>query len=185
MTNPDFAVAAAAAHYQRPGWVTRNVFNRLIARLTRMGLSLWGSRVLRVRGRTSGQLRSNPVNVLTLDGERYLVSPRGQTNWVRNLRVAGTGELVVGQRVEPFTATEIGAAGQPTGPTPDVAETSDPRSDNTAGSVLTVTVLRAYLRRWQWEVGQFFDGVGPDSTDAELLTAAPKHPMFRIAAVHR
>jgi len=185
MTYQNSAVQTAAVHYQRPGWVTRNVFNRLIARLTRTGVSLWGARVLRVRGRTSGQLRSTPVNVLTLDGERYLVSPRGQTDWVRNLRVAGTGELVVGRRVEAFTATEIGPAGQPTGPTSDVGETSDTGSADTAGSELRVAVLRAYLRRWKWEVGQFFDGVGPDSTDAELLAAAPKHPMFRIAATNR
>ncbi len=109
----------------------------------------------------------------------------GQTDWVRNLRVAGTGELVFGRRVEAFTATEICPAGQPTGPTSDVGETSDTGSADTAGSELTVAVLRAYLRRWKWEVGQFFDGVGPDSTDAELLAAAPKHPMFRIAATNR
>lgn len=154
------------AHYQQPGWLTINVFNRLIARLTRMGLSVAGSRVLRVRGRASGQIRSNPVNVLTLDGERYLVAPRGLTDWVRNLRVAGTGELVVGRRFQPFTATELTSS-----------------TGGTAADELVITVLRAYLHRWKWEIGQFFDGVGPDSTDDELLAIAHKHPIFRIATV--
>ncbi len=171
-----------SAHYQRPGWFTRNLLNRLIARLTRMGVSVWGSRVLRVRGRKSGQWRSNPVNLLTLDGTRYLVAPRGVTDWVRNLRVAGTGELVVGRRVEAFAATELpGSAPGQRSASDDGATTPDMSYDDD----LTVVVLRAYLRRWKWEVGQFFDGVGPDSTDAELLAAGPMHPMFCITAVKR
>lgn len=158
------------AHYRRPGWLTRNLMNRLVARLTRMGLSVWGSRVLRVRGRTSGQWRSNPVNVLTMDGTRYLVAPRGVTDWVRNLRVAGSGELVVGRRVEAFTATELGES----------AGVGHPGSDEA-----TITVLRAYLRRWKWEVGQFFEGVGPDSADDELRAIVPRHPIFRITTTTR
>lgn len=156
-------------HYQRPGWLTVNVMNRLTSRLTRMGVSLWGSRVLQVRGRVSGQLRSNPVNVLTLDGQRYLVSPRGQTEWVRNLRVAGTGELVLGRKAETFTAIEL-----------TLATANGVRTTEGASDELLVSVLRSYLRRWKWEVGQFFVGVGPDSTDEELLSAAPDHPIFAI-----
>ncbi len=154
-----------SAHYQPPGWFTRNLLNRGIARLTRLGLSVAGSRVLRVRGRVSGQVRANPVNVLVLAGERYLVAPRGRTDWVRNLRVAGTGELVAGRRVETFRATELVRA----------------EAGNLADALL-IAVLRAYLRRWKWEVGQFFDGVGPDATDDELLGIAPRHPVFRLAA---
>ena len=93
--------------YQRPGWFTGHVFNPIVAGLTRAGISVWGSRVLEVRGRTSGQARRTPVNPLTLDGERYLVAPRGNTQWVRNLRAAGTGRLLVGRRSEDFTAAEI------------------------------------------------------------------------------
>src|SRR3954454_8407986 len=87
---------AAGRHYARPGWFTRHVFNRIVALLTRAGVSVWGSRELRVRGRTSGEWRTTPVNLLTLQGSQYLVAPRGETQWVRNLRVAGTGELRVG-----------------------------------------------------------------------------------------
>jgi deazaflavin-dependent oxidoreductase (nitroreductase family) len=142
-------------HYREPGWFTKNVFNRLVAGLTKVGISVWGSRVLSVRGRTSGEWRSNPVNLLTFNGRDYLVSPRGQTQWVRNLRVAKSGELRVGSRVEPFTAVELG---------------DDDKAD----------VLRAYLKRWKMEVGVFFDGVSADSPDAEVARIAPNHPVFEI-----
>jgi deazaflavin-dependent oxidoreductase (nitroreductase family) len=147
--------ADGTPRYVRPGRVTA-LFNAVVAGLTRRGISVWGSRVLYVRGRTSGQWRTTPVNLLTLDGERYLVAPRGETQWVRNLRAAGRGELRVGRRVEVFTATEL----------PD-GEKAD--------------ALRAYLRRWKFEVGVFFDGVGPDSPDAELRRIGPRHPVFRLS----
>jgi len=80
------------------------VFNRAVAGLTRLGVSVWGSRVLRVRGRKSGEVRTVPVNLLTLEGTQYLVAPRGTTQWVRNLRAAdGHGELALGRKVTPFT----------------------------------------------------------------------------------
>ena len=148
--------ASATGHYKRPGWFTKNVFNRIVAGFTRLGLSVWGSRVLEVRGRTSGEWRRTPVNLLTLDGERYLVSPRGHSQWVRNMRVSGGGRLLLGPRSESFSAVELS----------DDAE--------------KVPVLRAYLKRWKAEVGVFFDGVGPDSSEQELREAAPKHPVFRL-----
>jgi deazaflavin-dependent oxidoreductase (nitroreductase family) len=143
-------------HYQQPGWFTTHVFNRVVATLTRAGFSVWGSRVLEVRGRTSGEPRRTPVNLLTLDGTRYLVAPRGETQWVRNLRVAGDGVLLLGRRRQPFTATEIADA--------------EKRE-----------VLRAYLKRWKAEVGVFFDGVDDSSPDAELDRIAPRHPVFVVA----
>ena len=141
--------------YIRPGWFTRHVFNGLVAWLTRLGVSVWGSRILRVRGRTSGEWRSTPVNLLTVDGSRYLVAPRGTTQWVRNLRVAGQGELAVGRRVESFVADELSDADKP-------------------------AILRAYLQRWRMEVGVFFGGVSAKAPEAELLRIAPNHPVFRI-----
>ena len=148
-----------ALHVRKPGWFTVNVFNRGVAWLTRRGISVWGSRVLEVRGRKSGEWRRTPVNVLTLDGRRYLVAPRGHVQWTHNMRAAGGGRLVVGKRVEEFSATEV----------LDDAE--------------KVAVLRGYLKRWKAEVGVFFGGVGPDSTDEELLAIAPRHPVFAIAPV--
>src|SRR6266576_4691118 len=100
------------ARYLEPGWFTRHVFNRLVVVLTRLGLSVRGSRELRVRGRPSGEWRKNPVNLLHHEGARYLVAPRGRTQWVRNLHAAGTGELRVGRRVEEFRATAVADAGK-------------------------------------------------------------------------
>ena len=141
--------------FQRPGWFTKHVFNPIVAALTRSGLSLAGSRVLEVRGRTSGEPRRTPVNPLDFEGGRYLVAPRGTTQWVRNLRASGQGRLIAGRRAEDFHAEELGDDEKP-------------------------PLLRAYLERWKWEVGAFFGGVGPESSDEELLRIAPDHPVFRI-----
>jgi hypothetical protein len=67
-------------HYRRPGWFTRNVFNKSVAGLTRMGVSVLGSRVLEVRGRRSGVARRTPVNLLTLNGSEYLVARAAKPN---------------------------------------------------------------------------------------------------------
>jgi len=146
------------ADYRKPGWFTRVVFNVIVAGMTRLGISVWGSRVLRVKGRKSGQWHSTPVNVLIHEGHRYLVAPRGETQWVRNLRAAGTGELLLGRRNEPFLAVEF----------PD--EEKPP-------------ILRAYLKRWKAEVGFFFDGVSASSPEEELRRIAPSHPVFRIDSI--
>jgi deazaflavin-dependent oxidoreductase (nitroreductase family) len=127
----------------------------MVAGLARLGVSVAGSRVLEVRGRTSGQPRQTPVNPLTLEGTRYLVAPRGHTQWVRNLRAHGEGRLLAGRRAEEFTAIEL---------------TDDEKPP----------ILREYLRRWKWEVGAFFSGVGPDSSDEELRRIAPDHPVFHV-----
>jgi hypothetical protein len=147
-----------ANHYRPPGWFTRNISNRLVAFLTRHGISVLGSRVLAVKGRTSGLWRTTPVNLLEFEGRRYLVSARGEGHWVRNLRVIGTGELRLGSRAEAFRGRELG---------------DDEK----------VPVLRSYLKRWKAEVGIFFDGVGPDSTDEQLREIAGKHPAFEILPV--
>ena len=144
-----------AERYQRPGWFTTNVFNRLVAGLTRLGVSVYGSRVLEVRGRKSGEWRHTPVNLLRYEGDEYLVSPRGHTQWVKNLRASGEGRLRVGRRTQPFTAVEL-------------SDDEKPR------------LLRAYLNKWKFEVGVFFGGVGPDSPDDELRRIAPDHPVFRL-----
>ena len=98
------------AHYKQPDWFTQHIVNPAVAGLTRAGVSVLGSRVLRVRGRKSGEWRETPVNLLPLDGNHYLVAPRGETQWVRNLRVSGEGELRVGRR-SPELLTRRGAEG--------------------------------------------------------------------------
>jgi len=127
-------------------------FGAAVCWLTAHGVSLMGSRVLVVRGRTTGEPRSVPVNLLELDGQRYLVAPRGNTQWVRNVRAAGRGELRLGRRVEPVVLTEL-----------PVGE--------------RLPVLRVYLKRWGWEV---VEGLTKDSTDAEVTAVAPGMPVFRI-----
>lgn len=165
MTETTNATAAQAAtppadRYVAVDAFTAKIFNPVVAWLTRRGLSVWGSRVLEVRGRTTGEWRTTPVNLLTVDGVDYLVAPRGVTQWVRNLRAAGAGRLRVGRRVETFGARELDDGDKP-------------------------AVLRPYLQRWKWEVGQFFDGVGPDASDDELLAIARGYPVFEIRATSR
>ncbi|MCK9925212.1 nitroreductase family deazaflavin-dependent oxidoreductase [Frankia sp. AgPm24] len=145
-----------ADHYRAPGWFTRNVANRAVAGLTRAGVSVLGSRVLEVRGRSSGEPRRTPVNLLTLDGRQYLVSARGHGQWVRNVRAAG-GDLTLlrGRGRTRYLASEVA---------PDDS----------------VDVLRAYLARWKAEVGVFFEGVGPNSSDEQIRRIAPRHPVFAL-----
>ena len=75
--------AVAASRYLPPGRFTRHVFNPMICRLARMGVSVRGSSELRIKGRTSGIWRSTVVNPLPYDGGEFLVAPRGTTQWVR------------------------------------------------------------------------------------------------------
>jgi deazaflavin-dependent oxidoreductase (nitroreductase family) len=131
------------------------LFNSLFAGLARLGVSLYGARILAVRGRKSGEWRTVPVNVLDHGGARCLVAPRGETEWVRNLRASGAGELRLGGRREPFEATELGDADK-------------------------VPILRAYIAKWWFEVKRFFALSGPDAADGEIAAIASDHPVFRI-----
>lgn len=150
--------SATDRHYRRPGWFTRNIFNRSVARLTRLGVSVWGSRVLEVPGRRTGEPRRVPVNLLEHDGRQYLVSARGHGEWVRNVRANdGRLDLLLGRRRDHRVAAELQDADK-------------------------VEVLRAYLRRWKAEVGAFFDGVDASSTDEEIRAIAHKHPVFALDA---
>jgi deazaflavin-dependent oxidoreductase (nitroreductase family) len=143
-------------HYREPGWFTKHVFNNLVAAFTRAGISVLGSRVLEVKGRKSGQPRRTPVNLLTVEGRQYLVAPRGEAQWVRNVRAdGGRLDLLLGRARQHYRGHEV---------------TDDDK----------VEILRAYLRRWKAEVGVFFDGVGPDSTDQQIRDIAPRHPVFLL-----
>jgi deazaflavin-dependent oxidoreductase (nitroreductase family) len=142
------------AHYLQPDVMTARVLNPFIIALVKLGISLRGAHVLAVRGRKTGQVQEVPVNPVAVDGTRYLVAPRGNTQWVRNLRAAGVAELRVGRRRESIQVTELDDDAKP-------------------------PVLRAYLRRWQRETERFF-GVDAHASDAELRQRAPDHPVFRI-----
>jgi deazaflavin-dependent oxidoreductase (nitroreductase family) len=143
-------------HYKPPGWFTKNVFNKAVAGLTGLGISVLGSRVLEVKGRKTGQPRRTPVNLLKIESQEYLVSPRGEGQWVRNVRAdQGQLDLLVGRRRVHYSAVEL----------PDEQK---------------VPILRAYLKRWKAEVGVFFDGVGPDSSDEAISGIASRHPVFAL-----
>lgn len=144
-----------STRYIKPTWIDNHLVVPAIRGLTRIGLSVWGSRVLRVRGRKSGEWHATPVNLLTFEGARFLVAPRGNTQWVRNIRVSGEGELQLGSRIERIKVVEI----------PDDQK---------------VPILRHYLKRWKFEVGQFFSGVGAESPESEVRRIAPDHPVFRV-----
>ncbi len=152
---PATRLSDVSDYYRAPGWFVRKFFNPQMALLGKAGISIVGSRTLAVKGRKSGQWRTTTVNLLVHDGHRYLVSPRGESQWVRNLRAAGTGELRLGRRTESFRGRELG---------------DDEK----------VPVLRAYLRKWGMETGIFFGGIGPRSSDDAIRTVAPRHPAFEV-----
>ena len=143
-----------ARRYVRPTAPDR-AFNGLIQLITRLGISVYGSRVLAVRGRKTGEWRTVPVNLLTHEGERYLVAPRGETEWVRNMRAAGGGELRLGRTREPIRTVEL----------PDTEKPP---------------VLRAYLQKWWWWVGRFFEGIEREASPDDLRRIAPGFPVFRL-----
>lgn len=144
----------ASTHYMQPQRLDRTL-SATVGWLARRGLSLAGSAELSVRGRTSGEWRRVPVNPLSHEDGWYLISARGDSQWVRNMRAAGGGRLQVGRRTRRFTAVELPDAERP-------------------------AVLRAYLDKWGWQVGRFFGDVSADSTDREFLAAAHRHPVFRL-----
>lgn len=141
--------------YIEPDWFTARIMNPTTKWFARQGISIMGTRILEVRGRTSGEWRPTVVNLLEHNGATYLVAPRGTTQWVKNLRAAGDGRLRLGRRLNTFTATELDGDEK-------------------------LPVLHEYLRRWAWEVGQFFEGVDKNATDDQLREIAPGFPVFRI-----
>ncbi|MCZ7576811.1 MAG: nitroreductase/quinone reductase family protein [Dehalococcoidia bacterium] len=142
--------------YQEPDFLTRALVNPAVAFFTgTLGLSLRGSRILAVRGRTSGEWRTTPVNPLTFEGQRFLVAPRGLTHWVRNIRASGEGVLRKGRRQEPIRVVEV----------PDEEK---------------VPILRAYLKLWAMETKKLFGLPNADVSDEEIARIAPNHPVFRI-----
>jgi deazaflavin-dependent oxidoreductase (nitroreductase family) len=149
------ADSTTSSRYLAPDRLTRRIFNPIVTTLVKLGVGVRGARELHVRGRSSGAWRTVPVNPLPLDGERYLVAPRGQTQWVRNIRASGEGRLRKGRRYEDFTVVEVADADK-------------------------APMIRAYLKVWAMEVGKFFDGLDADSSDERIAEVASGFPVFRI-----
>ncbi len=140
--------------YDRPTTGAR-IGNAVIRRLAEAGISIAGTRALRVRGRTSGAIRTVVVNVLRVDGVDYLVSPRGDTQWARNARAAGMVELGPRWRRTSVHLTEVADEAKP-------------------------ALLKRYLDRWYWEVKGHIAGLTPHSTADELRAAGPGIPVFAL-----
>jgi deazaflavin-dependent oxidoreductase (nitroreductase family) len=140
--------------YEEPNRAARAA-NTAIRWLAELGISIAGTRALRVRGRKSGQQRAVVINLLTVDGVDYLVSPRGNTQWARNVRAAGVVELGPRWRSEHARVSEVDDAAKP-------------------------ELLRRYLARWYWQVKGYVGGLTPDSSDEQLLAGAPRIPVFAL-----
>jgi deazaflavin-dependent oxidoreductase (nitroreductase family) len=142
--------------YHQPNRGERSA-SAVIRWLAERGISIAGTRVLRVRGRTTGKQRAVVVNVLTVDGVDYLVAPRGDTQWARNVRAAGVVEVGPRRHSRRVVVTELDDAAKP-------------------------EVLRRYLARWYWQVKDYVGGLTPDSSDDQLRAGAAAIPVFRLAA---
>lgn len=140
--------------YDEPGTLAR-AGNEVIRHLADLGISIAGTQSLRVRGRTTGRLRAVVVNVLSVGGRQYVVSPRGNTQWARNARAAGT--VTMGPR---WRRREVRIA--------EVADADKP------------PLLRRYLERWYWEVSRHIGGLTPASGEDELRAVAASIPVFEL-----
>jgi deazaflavin-dependent oxidoreductase (nitroreductase family) len=128
------------------------VFGALVG----LGLGLRHNYLLEVRGRTSGRTFATPVNVLTLDGHRFLVAPRGETQWVRNARAAGRVSLKRGRSREVFTLREL-------------ADDEKPE------------ILRQYLDSFKTTVQRYFP-VPAGSPAAAFRPLTARYPVFELMA---
>lgn len=145
-----------STRYEEPNRVAR-AGNAVIRWLADLGISIAGTRSLRVRGRKTGKLRAVVINLLTLDGVDYLVSPRGNTQWARNVRAAGEVEVGPRWRRRRVQAVEVEDAAKP-------------------------ALLKSYLDRWYWQVKGYVAGLTPESSDDEFRAGAPSIPVFVLRA---
>jgi hypothetical protein len=140
--------------YDEPNLAARAA-NELIRWLAEAGISIAGTHALRVRGRKTGTLRGVVINLLTVDGRDYVVSPRGDTEWARNARASGAVEMGPRWRSREIRITEVGDDAKP-------------------------ELLERYLDRWYWEVKGHVGGLTPQSTRDEMRAAAPAIPVFEL-----
>ena len=141
-------------HYDEPNRLARTV-NELFRWLAEAGIELAGTRALRIRGRNTGKLRGVVINLMTVHGRNYVVSPRGNTQWVRNARAAGQVEIGPRWRSRDVQISEVADDAKP-------------------------GLLKVYLKRWYWEVKGHVGGLTPDSTDEQIRAVAPSIPVFEL-----
>jgi hypothetical protein len=124
--------------------------------MVRLGVGASYRYVITVRGRKTGRIHSIPVDVMELDGQKWLVAPYGISNWVRNVRVSNDVTLMRGGRSEAFKTEEAGA--------PEA-----------------VPVLRKYIAEVPVTRPHF--DAAPDSPDDAITAELPRHPVFRLIPV--
>jgi deazaflavin-dependent oxidoreductase (nitroreductase family) len=144
-----------STRYEEPNRIAR-AGNAVIRALAELGISIAGTRALHIRGRKTGKSRAVVINLLTIDGVDYVVSPRGNTQWARNARAAGFVEVGSRWHRRRAAINEVGDDAKP-------------------------ELLRRYLARWYWQVKNYVVGLTPDSTDEQLRAAAPSIPVFVLA----
>jgi deazaflavin-dependent oxidoreductase (nitroreductase family) len=156
-TQPPASAIPPLPDRRQPPWIMRRVVDPLtVWAVGRLGLDDHnGTRVIEVRGRTSGAWRATPVKLLELDGQRYLVAMYGQTYWARNLKASGAGRIRQGRHVIEFSAVELDDAAK-------------------------LPVLRAYFKRWWALVARMTSVSSPEAPDEEIAAAAHLHPVFRL-----
>ncbi len=142
--------------YLRPMKLTQ-IMNRIVSQLASLGLTPSDTVTLEVKGRRSGVVRSVPVTWVEHEGERYLVSPRGESEWVRNLRASG-GEAVLRHRGRRNVRLEELPAEQ------------------------RAPSIKAYLQKTARATRQHF-GVDPKAELDAFEAIAARHPVFRIVTV--
>jgi len=149
-------MSVSKGEFTRPSAIER-LFNRAVGLVVRLGFAPAEKFNIEVRGRKSGRIFSTPVNLLEVDGRKFLVAARGDTSWVRNARAAGRIELTKGSIRQPFTVREL------------------PVSERNVA-------LKAFLDRFASEVARFFP-VPPGSPPEAFAECAPRIPVFELTPV--
>jgi len=139
--------------YHKPSAMTR-FFNRIFGSIAGAGLMPKKNIMLETKGRRSGQTRSVPVNIVEYEGQRYLVSPRGESEWVRNVRADGGRAVFRHGKREEVRLEEL------------------PEAER-------APIIQKYLLENAMATKQHF-GIDPKSDIAEFVRIAPLHPVFRI-----
>ncbi len=88
--------------YLKPPWMQRHIGNRLAPVFRPSIVSK-----LSVPGRRTGRWHTLPIVVLDHDGERYLISYRGESDWALDLRASRSGRLSSRGRVEEISVVEV------------------------------------------------------------------------------
>ncbi len=146
----------ARLSYEKPSLLDAT-FNRLFGWLVGLGLAPSNFYLLQVRGRKSGRIYSTPVDLLVQAGKRYLVSPRGYTQWMRNAKASGTVTLKRGRTVEQYTVREVSTQQKP-------------------------EILKAYLDTYKSQVQRFFP-VPAGSPAEAFVSLAERYPAFELTPV--